>query len=133
MTAADRTSKLLDKLQQVEAIGEGARQAMRKENVELAAHEEELLEEVRSSPLVSYFNSFISLTFSLSRRCACCRSTFHPRSRAAAAFISSCMSPQFDTSSFIDRVLKWTHRSRQFFSEFKLCRLLSLQLVGAAP
>ena len=29
--------------------------------------------------------------------------------------------------------VKWTHRSRQFFSEFKLCRLLSLQLVGAAP
>ncbi len=47
MTAADRTSKLLDKLQQVEAIGEGARQAMRKENVDLAAHEEELLEEVQ--------------------------------------------------------------------------------------
>ncbi|MFN3790502.1 restriction endonuclease subunit S [Massilia sp.] len=30
-------------------------------------------------------------------------------------------------------LVKWTHRSRQFFSEFKLCRLLSLQLVGAAP
>nr|AVE21858.1 Hypothetical protein [Pseudomonas aeruginosa] len=30
-------------------------------------------------------------------------------------------------------VLKWTHRSRQFFSEFKLRRLLPLQLVGAAP
>ncbi|MGR6495948.1 outer membrane protein assembly factor BamB family protein [Pseudomonas fulva] len=29
--------------------------------------------------------------------------------------------------------LKWTHRSRQFFSEFKLRRLLPLQLVGAAP
>ncbi|MDI2336933.1 hypothetical protein OLN11_32635, partial [Pseudomonas aeruginosa] len=26
--------------------------------------------------------------------------------------------------------LKWTHRSRQFFSEFKLRRLLPLQLVG---
>ncbi|WNI07708.1 DUF6538 domain-containing protein [Pseudomonas putida] len=29
--------------------------------------------------------------------------------------------------------VKWTHRSRQFFSEFKLRRLLPLQLVGAAP
>ncbi len=38
--------------------------------------------------------------------------------------------------NFIDLVLhnlKWTHRSRQFFSEFKLRRLLPLQLVGAAP
>ncbi|WNI11619.1 hypothetical protein [Pseudomonas putida] len=31
------------------------------------------------------------------------------------------------------RKVKWTHRSRQFFSEFKLRRLLPLQLVGAAP
>ncbi len=29
--------------------------------------------------------------------------------------------------------LKWTHRSRQLFDEFKLCPLPSLQLVGAAP
>lgn len=29
--------------------------------------------------------------------------------------------------------IKWTHRSRQFFSEFKLCPLPTLQLVGAAP
>jgi hypothetical protein len=49
MTAVERTSKLLDKLQQVEAIGEGARQAIRQENVELAAHEEELLEKVQPS------------------------------------------------------------------------------------
>jgi hypothetical protein len=57
MSAADRTSKLLDKLQQVEAIGEGARQAMRQENVDLAAHEEELLEEVQLHPPVSHFSS----------------------------------------------------------------------------
>ena len=57
MSTADRTSRLLDKLQQVEAIGEGARQAMRQENVDLAAHEEELLEEVQLHPEVSQFNS----------------------------------------------------------------------------
>ena len=42
----DRTSRLLDKLQQVEAMGEGARQQMRQENVSLAAREDELLEQV---------------------------------------------------------------------------------------
>jgi hypothetical protein len=30
-------------------------------------------------------------------------------------------------------ILKWTHRSRQYFSEFKLCPFPMLQLVGAAP
>jgi hypothetical protein len=29
--------------------------------------------------------------------------------------------------------VKWTHRSRQLFSEFKLCPFPPLQLVGAAP
>jgi hypothetical protein len=29
--------------------------------------------------------------------------------------------------------LKWTHRSRQFFSEFKLRLFSSLQRIGAAP
>jgi len=29
--------------------------------------------------------------------------------------------------------VKWTHQSRHFFSEFKLCPFPSLQLVGAAP
>jgi hypothetical protein len=61
MSAADRTSRLLDKLQQVEAIGEGARQAMRQENVELAAHEEELLEQV-------HFDSVMSVQLTLNIR-----------------------------------------------------------------
>ena len=50
LTAVDRASRLLDKLQQVEAIGEGARQAMRHENVTLAAREDELLEQVHVVP-----------------------------------------------------------------------------------
>lgn len=63
MSAADRTSRLLDKLQQVEAIGEGARQAMRQENVELAAHEEELLEQVH---FYSVMPARLSPTFAVS-------------------------------------------------------------------
>jgi hypothetical protein len=60
MSAADRTSRLLDKLQQVEAIGEGARQAMRQENVDLAAHEEELLEKVHCDCVVLYFSTMLA-------------------------------------------------------------------------
>lgn len=58
MTAVDRTSKLLEKLQQVEAISEDARQALRRERSDLAAHEEELLEQVRHyHPTTSFLAS----------------------------------------------------------------------------
>ncbi|WP_440788512.1 hypothetical protein [Pseudomonas aeruginosa] len=47
--------------------------------------------------------------------------------------VATIIRADFDPVSFPADEVKWTHRSRQFFSEFKLRRLLPLQLVGAAP
>ena len=87
MTAVDRTSKLLEKLQQVEAISEDARQALRRERSDLAAHEEELLEQVQRPREASCFICLLCMPilFLPSCSCGCYKSTFHPRSGAAAA------------------------------------------------
>ena len=60
MTAVDRTSKLLEKLQQVEAISEDARQALRRERSDLAAHEEELMEQVQNPRTLRCFTPAVS-------------------------------------------------------------------------
>ncbi len=63
LTAVDRTSRLLDKLQQVEAMGEGARQQMRQENVSLAAREDELLEQVHMDTPPPFLFPLLSSVF----------------------------------------------------------------------
>jgi hypothetical protein len=112
MTVADRTSKLLDKLQQVEAIGEGARQAMRKENVDLAAHEEELLEEVQRSALLG-FPVLILLTRLRFRYRADASAADRHFIQGAAALVSS-LAPQCDAIEQANQLLRAEKRFKEF-------------------
>ena len=82
---------------------------------------------------------FYSILHSQCLRCLCCLSEEYKEQTAKENSDNAGQPALFNYRLRYIRftifvlTLKWTHPSRQLFSEFKLCPCPPLQLVGAAP